>query len=842
MPRDYYPLSDRIIHRPRVNALIEKGIEYPLVTIIAGPGYGKTMAMVDYCRTTKRRVIWLRLMKLDNETDLFWQSFIRAVRREMPALAAELEPLVFPAMAGEFDSFLRLFARHLYSGPGAILVMDSAENIDEPGVKAFVDALVEAEMEGLTTVLISNQRLTRMAVLGEGKYYHLSAGELCFNDDEACQLFKLLGVRASRNAVHNAVEQTGGWPLALHLLCTQPADSDTPVFGDTPRYQLLAELFERGHYIGYDDETRRMLVRLSFFNNIPLELVRAIGVKDMKKSLDALSHNIFITYDYGAKLFSFHSMYHDFLTGKQGMLGENEVRELLTLAGGWFLANGYAEDAMDCYWRIKDYVRFLNAMRTLPIRRGRTSVTTPVLRRLNEFPAEYAERDSRVDFGRAFMYLNSMQVMRAREIFESVRQRLEERDRTAEDDLLLGDVYMVLADISVLQGNCDGLEYVKKAAALLPNGCRIRAEKLLVVENNEVFYIPDDDVTGPDEMITYHTEFAHYADSITNGSGIGFDLLFAAEAYYYTGHTDMAMEYSQKAVYRAKPTHQHDIVCNALVLQMRVALFRGDGGGALAVMEEIEKYIDAENVVELHPLRDCVRGWLHLWFGEFDKVAGWITGQARTATEMPLALGRDKLFEALYHMQKGNRSTAYAALLELDPIFEQRSLWTAKVQSHIIKSICLMASGQENRSMDELWTAYSMTHRHGITVIFVEYGNDILPILEVAAAQQRYSFDAAWLTKVCEEARDCARRTAGMRKTMTGQRPSQRVRGVALTERENEVLRYLASGLVRDEIAAMLGISINGVKKHITNIYTKLGAVNRVDAIHIAVSSGIIEL
>jgi DNA-binding CsgD family transcriptional regulator len=435
-----------------------------------------------------------------------------------------------------------------------------------------------------------------------------------------------------------------------------------------------------------------------------------------------------------------------------------------------------------------------------------------------------------------------MQVTRAREIFGNVRKRLEGRARTAEADRLLGDVYMVLADISVLQGNCDGLEYVKKAAALIPNGCRIRAEKLLVVENNDVFYLPDDETTGPDEMIAYHTEFARYADAITNGSGIGFDLLFAAEAYYYTGHTDPAIEYSQKAVYRAKPTHQHDIVCNALVLQMRVALFRGDGGGALAAMEEIEKYIDTKNVVELHPLRDCVRGWLRLWFGEFDKVAGWITGQARTATEMPLALGRDKLFEALYHMKIGNRPTAYAALLELDPIFEQRSLWTAKVQSHIIKSICLMASGQENRSMDELWDAYSMTYRHGITVIFAEYGSDITPILEAAAAQKRHSFDNAWLAQVCEDARECARRTAGMRKTITMQRPSQRMRGVALTEREKEVLRYLAGGLVREEIAAMLGISINGVKKHITNIYTKLGAVNRVDAIHIAVSNGIIEL
>lgn len=38
-----------------------------------------------------------------------------------------------------------------------------------------------------------------------------------------------------------------------------------------------------------------------------------------------------------------------------------------------------------------------------------------------------------------------------------------------------------------------------------------------------------------------------------------------------------------------------------------------------------------------------------------------------------------------------------------------------------------------------------------------------------------------------------------------------------------------------------MGISLHGVKKHITNIYNKLGAVNRVDALHIAHASGILE-
>ena len=62
----------------------------------------------------------------------------------------------------------------------------------------------------------------------------------------------------------------------------------------------------------------------------------------------------------------------------------------------------------------------------------------------------------------------------------------------------------------------------------------------------------------------------------------------------------------------------------------------------------------------------------------------------------------------------------------------------------------------------------------------------------------------------------------------------------ALTARELEILQYLANGLTRHEISSLLKISLHGVKKHITNIYSKLGVSNRVEAIHIAQSSDLL--
>ena len=59
---------------------------------------------------------------------------------------------------------------------------------------------------------------------------------------------------------------------------------------------------------------------------------------------------------------------------------------------------------------------------------------------------------------------------------------------------------------------------------------------------------------------------------------------------------------------------------------------------------------------------------------------------------------------------------------------------------------------------------------------------------------------------------------------------------------ELAVLRCLAAGLSRREIAAELYISLNTVKTHTRELYRKLGASSRADAIVSAESLGLLEL
>lgn len=63
-----------------------------------------------------------------------------------------------------------------------------------------------------------------------------------------------------------------------------------------------------------------------------------------------------------------------------------------------------------------------------------------------------------------------------------------------------------------------------------------------------------------------------------------------------------------------------------------------------------------------------------------------------------------------------------------------------------------------------------------------------------------------------------------------------------LTEREQNVLFYVAQGFINSEIADKLHISVHTVKAHLEAIYDKFGVKNRVQAAMKAVILGLIDL
>lgn len=62
-----------------------------------------------------------------------------------------------------------------------------------------------------------------------------------------------------------------------------------------------------------------------------------------------------------------------------------------------------------------------------------------------------------------------------------------------------------------------------------------------------------------------------------------------------------------------------------------------------------------------------------------------------------------------------------------------------------------------------------------------------------------------------------------------------------LTQREREVLRYIARGLSKKDIAAMMGLSVKTVENHTANLMIKLKIHDRVELARFAIREGLAE-
>ncbi|MEU8622535.1 response regulator transcription factor [Streptomyces sp. NPDC048623] len=63
---------------------------------------------------------------------------------------------------------------------------------------------------------------------------------------------------------------------------------------------------------------------------------------------------------------------------------------------------------------------------------------------------------------------------------------------------------------------------------------------------------------------------------------------------------------------------------------------------------------------------------------------------------------------------------------------------------------------------------------------------------------------------------------------------------VRLTPREQDVLRLMGEGMSNKQIARRFGISVHGVKRHVTNVLAKLNCPNRTQAVSIAIKQGLL--
>jgi LuxR family maltose regulon positive regulatory protein len=139
----------------------------------------------------------------------------------------------------------------------------------------------------------------------------------------------------------------------------------------------------------------------------------------------------------------------------------------------------------------------------------------------------------------------------------------------------------------------------------------------------------------------------------------------------------------------------------------------------------------------------------------------------------------------------------------------------------VLQALAHQAQGDLEQALAALQRALALAEPEGYCRLFVDEGAPMAALLQHALAQ---GIAPAYVEKLL--ARLPATRDAAL--TGTAGRP---LLPDALSQRELEVLQLVAQGLSNQEIAGKLFIAVGTVKRHINNIFGKLGATTRIQAV-----------
>jgi LuxR family maltose regulon positive regulatory protein len=260
----------------------------------------------------------------------------------------------------------------------------------------------------------------------------------------------------------------------------------------------------------------------------------------------------------------------------------------------------------------------------------------------------------------------------------------------------------------------------------------------------------------------------------------------------------------------------------------RTKLARGDEDGALETAREAERVARTSGADLEIAIATAWMARLRLARGEFAEAVA--LEQERTANAENAADAArvvDRLTSARVLQARGRHDEALAVLEELRGFAEASGITGGLIEILALQALVLWAKNEKEQAVSTLTRALLLAEPEDFVRTIVDEGDAMGDLLS-AVLEVRQSGRLEAVTRL--SMRYLAELLATLAHEARALGASERL-AEPLSERELEVLALIAAGESNREIAARLFISISTVKTHLNNLYRKLGAANRTQAV-----------
>lgn len=790
-----------ILHRPRIQALVEQGLTQPLLVLLAPTGFGKTQCMLNYASSHPCTHVWVHCNASDNLPDRFWLHLVRMLGRFYPTAIAELQALPFASGIYAFEAFLQVLEHHVCPQPKNVWIFDDYGSISNQQVKDFVGMLVDARVENLHIVLISND-LGRMESLAfmVSKSALIMTNQLRFQRSEIKAFYRLHGVDLSEQEIAAIEQYTEGWPLPLSLLASQRAMPSDSLWSNQRNVVLFLEnMLEERYFRSYPEAQRRLLMNLSLVDQFNQSLVTDTA-SDEQTAKAVLDHPFLVQASAYNSLY-FHRIYRDFLQEKAQALALQEVKTFWLQVAECQLEYGEPLNAVASFEKAGKPLQMLLAMRWAMTAHVHLNEKTAALflQLIDQLTEAQRKQYPLADSIKAQILLCVYRLDEAQTVLCQLENRLLQSQ--AEDDrALLAEVFIQHSLLRMLQAKDDFGLYYQKAEPFLTLDTFASSRGDMRVNNHFSFYLPDNKKGAKQRIETAILRDVPWFVQETGGSLAGMPQIFSAECAFLGLQMKAAQQKTYRGIYAAAANHQHDLVCNGYAMLT----------------------------------------WYYIKMHNYKRIPKSVR-MLEESSSAAIGYGRIFIVYANHLASMGEFAKLVGMLEQMKLLPQYQFITQESIYLNLLLAVGYQGLNQSQPALHQLWLAYDACHQNKLIAPFVEVETPMLSLLQTAKQQTAYAFDPAWIAQIETECTAYCKRINAVRVAYHKQNPKKAVKNNPLSKRELAVLQAIARGLTREEVAQEQYISMNTVKSTISSIFNKLNAKNKADAVSIALAKGYIE-
>jgi LuxR family maltose regulon positive regulatory protein len=891
--REPHPLSSlsHYFDRPRLNETLARALQHPVITVVGGQGYGKTLAVYSFLEKCSVIPLWVQLSQRDNIPRHFWENLCSCVALRNLELGNALLGLEFPETDRQFDRFYVLIEQAMKAAaspspppggtPRYVVVYDDFHLIQDAAMLRLFDRILAFPLLDTSIILIARTEpeVKILPLLSKGLLARITAEDLRFTAAETAAYFSMQNLTISPDDADRLWRDTEGWPQVLSLIAHDAVRQNRQEIrysADLVKVPLF-NMIDSSFFSSLGRDTRSFLIKLSLGEHWPLELLDTLDSTGEKR-LELEKITPLIRYDSYLNGYRIHNLLIEFLKEKQHELSVEERRDFYRKSAEWCLGNNLRMDAAMYYEKAGDYRGLVNLTFTFPIimSDGTASFFLSVIdRMLAEGEGDMTEDD---DSGGGLKYteipLYLRFVMRPRLLFTMSRfdeaiavcrqaialfegQIPEFRPENAGQDpysiniQIIAPVYFCLGYVGIYTcrhtGNYGFAPFFEKAYHYF-SGRKILVTKGFS-QGSVSSYVCQ--VGFPAEQHGFETYFRAYDPvapliaKMGEGHHAGFDSLGRCEYCYYQGDLRAAENYARRAILQARGNRQYETENRALFFLLRIAIHSGNFAEIEELFRQLKAQLEIQDYRNRYILYDIECGWFYAQTGQLPLVASWLRGDSGFGEISDILRPLVVLVKAKCFYAEKRCDEAVSILAEGESYNRLDSFLLGKLEKTVLEAACCLQSEDRPSALKKLEEAWEISKDYGLDTPFVELGEDMRVLaslaLEAAAPAAEGPVPVKWLESLRNRAAAYGKMISAA--AARGSKPAelQKSGGPVLRRREEAVLLALSQGRTRQEIADQEHLSLNAVKELITNIYRKLGAVNRADAVRIALASEILK-